>query len=84
MRSLSFLILFVSLLLACKKDPKAYKDDYITLKSTEINSEEIAAKGKLLAENKCHLCQSLSSFQGIKTAPLLVAIKARYLERGLI
>jgi hypothetical protein len=54
------------------------------LKSAEINSEEIAAKRKLFVENKCHLCQSLSSFQGIKSAPLLVAIKARYSERGLI
>ena len=54
------------------------------LKSAEINSEEIAAKRKLFVENKCHLCQSLGSFQGIKSAPLLVAIKARYSERGLI
>ena len=53
MRSLFFLILFASLLVACKKDPKANNDDYIKLKSTEINSEEIAAKGKILIENKC-------------------------------
>ena len=80
MRSLSFLILFVSLLLACKKDPKANTDDYIQLKSTEINSEEIAPKGKVLMENKCYLCHSPSSSQGSRIAPPMVAIKARYLK----
>ncbi len=69
MRSLFFLILFVSLLVACNKDPKANKVDYIKLKSTEINSEEIPIKGKILLKNKCYLCQSPRSSEGSRIAP---------------
>jgi cytochrome c553 len=71
------LVIAVSLT-SCKKSTKKENDNYIKLKSTELNSEEIAARGKTLMQNKCYLCHSPKAAQKSMIAPPMIALKARY------
>ncbi|MBZ9627908.1 DUF3365 domain-containing protein [Psychroflexus sp. CAK1W] len=75
-------ILMVSVILAsltsCKKSSQGDKAEYFELKSTDINSEEIAVRGKTLMENKCYLCHNPKAEEGSMIAPPMIAIKARY------
>ncbi|MFD0933551.1 DUF3365 domain-containing protein [Psychroflexus salinarum] len=75
----TLITLVIALSLAsCKKSSEEDKADYVKLKSTDLNSEEIAVKGKTLMENKCYLCHSPETVQGSMIAPPMVALKMRY------
>lgn len=71
------LVLAVSLA-SCKNSSKENEADYIKLKSTDLNSEELAVRGKKLMENKCYLCHSPNAKESSMIAPPMVALKARY------
>ncbi|MBZ9651882.1 c-type heme family protein [Psychroflexus montanilacus] len=73
------LVIAVSLA-SCKNSSEKNKSDYIKLKSTELNSEELAVRGKTLMENKCYLCHSPKAAEGSMIAPPMVALKAKYAE----
>ncbi len=78
---MKWLLVSIVLLLAsasCKQTTKKNNGDYIKIKSEDLNSEDIALRGKKLMENKCYLCHSPSSEQASMIAPPMAAIKARY------
>jgi cytochrome c2 len=65
---------------SCKKSSNGEESSYIKLKSTNINSEEIAVKGKKLMENKCYLCHSPDASEESRVGPPMIAVKKRYLK----
>ncbi|MFN2260970.1 MAG: DUF3365 domain-containing protein [Psychroflexus sp.] len=67
-------------LTSCKKSSEENKSDYVKLKSTDLNSEEIAVKGKQLMENKCYLCHSPKASKESRVGPPMAAVKRRYLR----
>lgn len=70
-------------LTSCKKSAEDSKSNYVTLKSTDLNSEEIAVRGKTLMENKCYLCHSPKAAEGSMIAPPMAAIKRRYSKNAV-
>lgn len=70
-------VVFFSLV-SCKKSTDQQDGDYVKLKSADINSETLAARGRTLMENKCYLCHSPKAAEASMIAPPMVAIKARY------
>jgi len=67
-------------LTSCKQNTTKDDGDYIKIKSEDLNSEDLAVRGKKLMENKCYLCHSPSTEQASMIAPPMAAIKARYIK----
>jgi cytochrome c553 len=79
MKNILFILATVLGFLSCKNQSNE-DSKYLKLSSAELNSEEIAVKGKTLMENKCYLCHSPKASKDSRVGPPMIALKKRYLR----